>query len=599
MIQRYLLLAKRDAFAPEMLGQIAERTGFRLAYSDGHIAAFVNQACLCLPLGHEGFIIGTLFHRHGAAQALSAIPPDDCASAVRSCGQSLLRSFWGGYVALVAGPASLKILRDPSGALPCFFARARGLTLIASDATLLVQSGLLDVAIDFDELGRHLYRAGILVPQTVLAPIRELMPGFSLDIFSEAADQEMCWSPWDHVADLAHAPGELAEQLHRIVQHSIAACVSGHKRLLLSVSGGLDSSIVAASLAKAGTDALCLTMFTDDAAGDERIYARALCEQLKLPLLECRYALGDIDIDVPLAVHMPRPRDRAQAIAYERTHRAVAAETGADAFVTGNGGDSVFAYSQSAAPIADRFLHQGLRPDLVATLLDVCRQTGCSIHDAVASAWRLANGSPAYVSQPNRLFLHADVIAQLDGEDLTHPWLEAPRDALPGKAAHIAWILRIQHSLEASRDLDMPVINPLMAQPIVEACLGIQSWHWRAGGRDRAVARHAFSHDLPPLIVNRRVKGSPSGFASRLLDHFRGAIRERLLNGRLARNRIIAVDQVEQALSGVRPIGDLERVRILELVNIEAWIQHWANHREALEPAKTDINAGSHRCSPS
>jgi asparagine synthase (glutamine-hydrolysing) len=364
--------------------------------------------------------------------------------------------------------------------------------------------------------------------------------------------------------------------------------------VLLSVSGGLDSSIIAACLVEGGAETICLTMFADDPAGDERPFARALCTHLGLRLIERPYRLEDIDITEALGAHLPRPRDRTQANAYERVHLQVAQELGADAFMTGNGGDNVFGYSQSAAPIADRYLTEGLGKGLARSLLDVCAQTGCSIFDAAHQARQLVQGSPAHKVRPNPLFLDREFLVGIRAIDLHHPWLDAPAGALPGKAAHISAVLRVQPNLEASRGYYLPVLSPLVSQPIIEACLAIPTWEWRAGGRDRAVARRAFAEDLPAALLSRRVKGTPSRFAARLLDRFRAPIRDRLLGGRLAENRIIDKVGLERELVGDRPVPDLERVRILELVNVEAWLDHWAMHGKAPEPAQTHIISAAH-----
>ena len=78
------------------------------------------------------------------------------------------------------------------------------------------------------------------------------------------------------------------------------------------------------------------------------------------------------------------------------------------------------------------------------------------------------------------------------------------------------------------------MLNPLVSQPVMEACLAIPSWQWREGGFDRAVAREAFRKDLPDLIAWRRGKGGPDGFTAPDRRSFPPAIRERLLDGLLA-----------------------------------------------------------------
>jgi asparagine synthase (glutamine-hydrolysing) len=130
-----------------------------------------------------------------------------------------------------------------------------------------------------------------------------------------------------------------------------------------------------------------------------------------------------------------------------------------------------------------------------------------------------------------------------------------------------------------------------MSQPVIETCLAIPSWEWRTGGRDRSLARRAFARDLPPAVLDRRVKGTPSRFAAKLLDHFRQPIRERLLGGRLAEHQLIDAIALEQALRGDGPVPDLERVRILELVNAEAWIEHWMTRKQAPEPESAALKS--------
>jgi asparagine synthase (glutamine-hydrolysing) len=590
MSPRYLLVVAReqqDGWS-ELLDDLSRRAGLGLAFKGRRVAVLVNQACTCLAAGEAACIIGTLFHRHGPAQPISQINAAEAASIEATQGDALLHRFWGGYVAAVDCGASVRVIRDPSAALSCYFASVGGCTLFAPDAELLVECGATP-NLDWVALARDLYVAGVPSPETCLSGISELLGGFAVRI--PAPDRQFqCWSPWEHVGQ---EPGgeedEAAERLSRTVRHCMRAWSSGRGPLLLSVSGGLDSSIVAAALAQAKANVTCLTMYSEDPSGDERVFARALCTDLGLPLLERPYCLEDIDIAEPLGAHLPRPRDRTQALSYERTHLEVARAMGADAFVTGNGGDSVFGYSQSAAAIADRYLAEGLGRGTVHTLRNICKQTGCSLADAVMAAWRIVRGPRGYRCRPNPLFLDPELVTEFAPTRIDHPWLEAPAGALPGKAAHIAWILRVQQCLEPSRGRHFTVLNPLMSQPVVECCLGVPSWQWRSGGRDRALARRAFADMLPRQIVERKIKGSPGHFAGQILERLRDGIRERLLNGHLARQGIIDTSALNAVLGDERPCSEDRRVRILELVAAEAWLDSWASRLRG--PATMDVSS--------
>lgn len=574
MKPRFLIAIARNGAPGADAARLTRATGLERVFEQGTVIAFANRACRGFALDGQGLILGTLFHRHGRARAMESLTAGETSAVLADRGDTVLRRFWGGYVAAFLDAAGAQILRDPSGALPCYYAGGDAQILLASDVELLLRAGF-KTAIDHDALGRHLWSAALPTPKTVLCGINELLPGFAIDLPREPGHQQVRWSPWDHVDPPAWDMAETAERLRRTVRHCVSAWTSARTRPVLSVSGGLDSSIVAVGMTDAEQEAHCITLYGEDASGDERDHARALCAHLRLPLAERPYRMEDVDIDAALAAHLPRPAGRAQEQAYERAHLALAEEIGADAFVTGNGGDNVFGYSQSAAAIADRLRVEGFSLGAFRTLGDVCRQTGCGPLAAIRAAaviWR----QPHYRWRPRGGFVHPDLRAREAGRALCHPWLDVDPGRLPGKARHVAALLRVQQTLEPGRSLHAPVLHPLLAQPVVEACLAVPSWAWRTGGRDRAVARDAFAVDLPPSIITRRSKGGPDGFGAQIIRCHRRRIRERLLDGRLAGWRFVDPGAIEAALGEASQRSSEENVRLLELVNVEAWLDHWS-----------------------
>src|SRR3546814_14435267 len=78
---------------------------------------------------------------------------------------------------------------------------------------------------------------------------------------------------------------------------SLTAWSRTYDQGLIGISGGLDSSIVAASLRKAGNTLSGLTLMTDDPLGDERAFATAVASHIGMPLFEEDYDLANIDLD--------------------------------------------------------------------------------------------------------------------------------------------------------------------------------------------------------------------------------------------------------------------------------------------------------------
>jgi asparagine synthase (glutamine-hydrolysing) len=579
-LQCLLVVFRHEADRDRQIAGIAGRCGFGTMRSVGLITVFVNdpRRLLALP---KGIVAGTIFPRHGPGRAIDRNDGHLMSDVLRDGETALLENYWGSYIFAIQGPEHVYVQPDPTGTMPCYFVDRGSFVAFTTDSALLQDAGLLDVSIDRNSIQKYLYFADLPIEQTALEGVSRILGGSAGIVNSNGFHVEQRWSPWHFIGQGAPSrPEQYAERLGRTVSTCVAALSSDYNSLLVAVSGGLDSSIIATSLSSR-TDKTCLTVATDDAMGDERHYARALCEWLKTELREDFYAIDDIDLSRSCVAHKPYPCGRTQSLAYNAAVKRAARATRAEVLLTGNGGDNVFFHSQSARAVADRFQAEGFGFGLLGTIRDICALTGCSALAASRQALAIRRlPTPSYQWRFDPRFLADCVVAELSREPPTHPWLQAPAGAPRGKSAHIAMILRSQNHLEMlDRSEGLPVLNPLISQPIVELCLAIPTWLSCAGGRDRSVARSAFSERLPDLIINRRTKGGPDGFASRILKQYRSEIRERLMDGFLANWKIIDRSKIEAA---TRPdIGDHGEsyVPLLYLVDTEAWIDHWRARR--------------------
>lgn len=581
MLGGYVLAFSAD---PEQLDRIAfdigSRGWLRIAQC-GSAAIFSEPGVRALRSGGDDgvHLFGTIFERHGPPRPVERISATAARGFQTGDYRQLLQGYWGDYVAISLAASGCTVLREPSAATSCLVSRRTGAVIVGSSVAALRIAGLPRPTVTYDHLAHWLYRANLPTEDTAIDGLRELLPGNVLHIDSDRLLIEPVWSPFEHVASNAELGfDQQAEHLRRMIENVTTAWRDPRGAALIGVSGGLDSSIVAGCLARAGGSATCVTVATDDPDGDERPFARQLCQRLRLRLREMRYDMADMSLSRSASDGLPRPISRSSALAYNAAIERAATDVGATAFFTGNGGDNVFAYSQSAAAIADRLLVEGWFGGTWRTLGDVCRLTGCSVFQAGSAALRLYKGPHRYRWRPNRCFLSRALTREFDQADLKHPWLDAPEATVPGKAAHIAALLRIQPHLSATLWLSgVKVINPLMSQPIIETCLGIPSWLWCDRGRNRSVAREAFKDMLPPCLTNRVSKGGPDGFGAEFLARRREDVAERLLHGALARNGIIDGPAIERALSDEDLKRPAEQTRLLELVDAEAWIDQWSS----------------------
>jgi asparagine synthase (glutamine-hydrolysing) len=540
----------------------------------------ISDVCALITLpGGKGFIIGILFHRHGPTDRVEQFSPAEIDAIERSNGQHLIERYWGTYIAVLTTAGALTIIRDPSGTLPCYYSRHQEVLYLASEPSLFIDAGLPSPKIDTSRIARALLVAGMPERATALSGIAQILPGTSLKVEGARTTIAVRWNPWSFVPLHAdHPPQERADELHRTVRHCVGGWGKQYNKGVLGMSGGLDSSIVAACLHTSGNELSLLTLTTNDPLGDERLFARSLAEYLNIQMFEEPYQLEHIDLGRSSVRHLPTPAGRLDALSYDKAAVKVAAAVGANAIFTGNGGDNVFYMSHSARPLADRYSAEGLSLGLLHTLRDICIITGAPARQVIAQAivaWR--NSTKGYIWGTEESFIAREALETVSQTPVEHPWLAVPEGTrIPGKAAHIAMILRMHYSLDAYCERGgFPVVHPLASQPIQELCLQIPTWHQCAMGRDRAVARDAFKHALPLSVIERRAKGSPQGFMFEIFERFRDEICERLLDGFLVRNRVLSRSDIETALLGNRQITGAEIMRLLMFVDTEAWIEHW------------------------
>ncbi|MHA4836618.1 asparagine synthase-related protein [Sphingopyxis sp. MSC1_008] len=520
-------------------------------------------------------ILGYLFRKGPPSVRVRDWAGVDGSALVAANGRELINGYWGGYVFVhVAEDGALYVLRDPSGLLPCYIRRSGRATALAGDVTDLVvpEPG----RIDFEEIGRILASGDARGRNTCLVGVEELIAGECLVVDRRSARIERWWSPWDHVTPRGMSFGEETSQLRWTIADCIGSWSSCFPSILLGSSGGLDSSIVAVAATPRSERLTALTLVSPGVAGDERPYAHAVASSLGIRLRHAPLDLADIDVERAVTPHHPWPISPIFKQAVGAIHRRLHSEMPIDAHFSGNGGDGIFCSIRSAVPLLDHFLSKGQRTGLGKTVRDISSLTGADIVTVLRHAWlRHRRSGGAHLPRYNELGLEREVLARIEAQGFSHPWLSAPADALPGKTVHVAFLMRAQKSLELYPRRSAPLhIAPLLSQPIVELCLSIPTWRWIADGRDRAVARAAFSNRLPKTIIERSQKGGPAEFNLSIYRTQRDRLHEMLRGGVLAAAGIIDISLLDEP-EDISWRGNAREQRILAFAAAESWARHW------------------------
>jgi asparagine synthase (glutamine-hydrolysing) len=155
--------------------------------------------------------------------------------------------------------------------------------------------------------------------------------------------------------------------------------------------------------------------------------------------------------------------------------------------------------------------------------------------------------------------------------------VEAHR-ASPGQQVYAIKLLIAQPFLDGyDRALAMPMIAPLLSQPIIEYTLGVPSWQWGEGGQNRALARKAFRQDLPELVIERLGKGRILSVFLPAFEAHRQRLRSFLLDGWLAGAGLLDLDAVAALFADDTRPDPVMVTRILSFADIERWARSVAH----------------------
>ena len=477
---------------------------------------------------------------------------------------------WGSYVRFFAEGGSLRVDRAPLTGMPLYWCRCPGGVACASDPMLIRElSG--PPTIDWEFVATSLAYVNLRTERTGLEGIRELLGGTVLVFDGTSANVLSSWLPWPYVANRFESNLEsAASELERRIIDSTAAWSGSRRSVIVELSGGLDSSIVTAALASANADASAITFATPDAEGDERIYARAVAERCGITLAEVVHDDSEIDlIAVPEAIGA-RPGAYGLLSGLDQSFAENVPDLSRPIF-GGIGGDSVFQFDTTVAPILAVDGRFGISGRVARTVRDDARARGATFWEAARLSWRAHRAGPRMGWRRDTSYLS---VAAIPARPLAHPWDLGASGASQAKRNHVESIRRILDFLDRpGRWRSRDVVAPLLSQPVVEFCLSVPSDMWFAGGRDRAVARAAFAGRLPADVIWRRGKGRMEALCAAAYMRQRAQLRDLLLGGRLADEGLLNRPAIEAYLARDLSDGEFDYFRLIEIGDVERWVR--------------------------
>ncbi|MEO1020429.1 MAG: asparagine synthase C-terminal domain-containing protein, partial [Pseudomonadota bacterium] len=349
-------------------------------------------------------------------------------------------------------------------------------------------------------------------------------------------------------------PDEARAAIGSVIRQCVHAWASGYDSILHELSGGLDSSIVAACLASGchHSSILCFHYFTESSEGDERAFARATADGVGCELIEREIRASERSLESQFnPARIATPAVLGFIPASETLKRQLVAERHAGTVFSGQGGDHLFQETRTKLIAAEYAHRHGVSSQLRQVVADTSRLTQESIWSILGAVVRyglLGRPFDPYACYEAPSILTGDARASLSRDTYTHPWVENA-DRLPaGK------MQQVLHVVDCQPFYSYPCtyadqIHPLISQPIIELCLQIPTYVLAHRGRSRGLIREAFEKSVPAKIIHRYSKGGTTNYFNQLLIENAPFLRELILDGTLIREGVLDRRKLERQLS--------------------------------------------------
>jgi asparagine synthase (glutamine-hydrolysing) len=418
---------------------------------------------------------------------------------------------------------TLLLARDPLGVKPLYYAKVSGGIVFGSELKAILAFPGFDNSPDLEALASFLTCEYVPAPLTAYKSASKLLPGHLL-LASHGGIQTKSYWQWKLPVALPAGSSARAELLRDTVFEAVKGQLVSDVPLGLFLSGGVDSSVVAACMKRAGGEVRSFSIGFEDPSFDESVYAREAANHLGLTHNEQLFTERELVAEVPhllasLDEPFADPSVFPTALLSRFTRQQVTVALG------GDGGDELF------AGYPTYWVHS--RYGLYRALWGPARRAALTLAD------RLLPVSHANLTLPYKLRKFRDG-AELEMPGRHLAWLgawppgaiarlmpelkpgpaTAPVDWMPSAPANdpvtkAQWLDLHTYLLEdilakvdratmmASLEARVPLLDPA----VVRLAFSLAPEERLKGRRGKHLLKEAFARDFPPGFLDRPKKG--------------------------------------------------------------------------------------------
>src|SRR5260370_86646 len=231
----------------------------------------------------RGVILGTIFRSPGSCHSnqptlIRSLSGSESEEILRSMGRSLVSDCWGYYVAALHYPesGSAVVLRGPVSPLACFHVELGTLNVFFSHPDDCIDLKITPLSINWDSITAQVMGGDHLTNETAIEEIDSLESGECVECKPDGCSRHVYWDPRSFLEERSPTTFDQATQSIRLAtEYCVRALSSRHDRILVKLSGGLDSSIVLSSLSRAPhLPSITAVNYCSRGSGDASRFAR-------------------------------------------------------------------------------------------------------------------------------------------------------------------------------------------------------------------------------------------------------------------------------------------------------------------------------------
>ena len=211
------------------------------------------------------------------------------------------------------------LARDRLGVKPLYWAQRGDLVVFASELKSVLASGLVEPELDYEAIDAYLTFGFLPGPRTPLAGVQKLLPGHRLIIDPAGARSEAYWRYPTPQPDHSLSEAEHGERLLELLEESVRLRLMSDVPLGAMLSGGLDSSLIVALMARNMSEPVKTFSvgFREAAEGNELADARLVANHYGTDHHELELSLHDQQLDLPhLLWHLDEPLADLSALGF-------------------------------------------------------------------------------------------------------------------------------------------------------------------------------------------------------------------------------------------------------------------------------------------